>query len=631
LVCSTAVLALSALSPAFSEEVKLDEIVVSAGRTPVEAEKVGRAYTVITAEELEKKQTRYVADVLRQVPGLAVSRTGSFGGLTQVRVRGSEGNHVLVLIDGVEVSNTANGEYDFGTLQAGNIERIELLRGPQSALYGSNATAGVIHIITKGGVRNDYQVTAQSELGTDRTVLGSVMVQGGTNNMDFSLSSSFRRTDGFDIAPNGNEEDGDENLTVNSKVNWDITDDLDLNFNLRFLDRDSETDAQDYTTTGFAVDATNYRKTKEYYGGLGLNWSTLDDDLVHKVRGEITDITSKSRSGTSLSGSEDVRYHASYQGTYFFDTPSLNSNHSLTGALEWERETFQNRFPSAAAQRREQSRNLYGLVAEYRGEFFEQLFVSGGLRFDRNDDFDDAVTFTTSAAYLVPSTNTRFHGSIGTGVTNPSFYEQFGFNPATFIGNPDLEPEENFGWDIGVEQKFWNKRAVIDVTYFNERLKNEIATAFLPLFVSTPINRDGTSTREGIEIAGSIQVTDNLDFNASYTYLRAEEPDGLDEVRRPKHFGSAGVNYSYSEGKGNVFVDAIFNGDMEDLEFASSTPITRVTLDHYVVFNVGADYQVTDSVKIYGRIENLFNEDYQEVYGFNTQGTTAFIGLTGKF
>lgn len=635
LVCSTAILALSALSPAYSEEIKLDEMVVSAGRVPVEAEKVGRAFTVITAEEIEKSQTRYVADILRRVPGLAVSRTGTLGGQTQIRIRGSEGNHVLVLIDGVEVSNTANGEFDFGTLQAGNIERIEVLRGPQSALYGSNATAGVIHIITKGGLRNDYKVTAQSELGTDRTVLGSVAVQGGTDKMDFSLSSSFRRTDGFDISPVGDEDDGDENLTLNGRFNLDITEDLDINLNLRYVDRDTDTDIQDFTpgspTEGMAIDSFTFSKTRELYGGAGLNWSTLDADLLHKFRTEITDVKSKSLGSFGFSGTDDRRYHVSYQGTYFFGTPSIKADHSITGAVEWERETFQNSYPTNASQRPEKSRHLYGLVAEYRGEFFDQLFVSGGLRYDRNDDFDDTYTFSTSAAYVLPESGTRFHGSLGTGVTNPTFYEQFGFFPSSFQGNPDLQPEENFGWDIGIEQKFWKDRAVIDVTYFNERLEDEISTAFLPGFISTPVNLDGISKRQGIEIAGSVNLTEALHMTASYTYLRAEQPDGLDEVRRPNHTGALGVNYTYAEGKGNLFADMIFNGAMEDNEFNSTTARTRVTLDRYVLFNIGADYQVSEKVKLYGRIENLFNEDYQEVYGFTTQGTTAFIGVKATF
>ena len=205
---------------------ELSEIVITAGRNPVPAEKVGRAFTVLTGEELEKTQTRYVADALRRVPGVAVSRTGSFGGLTQIRIRGSEGNHVLVLIDGVEVSGTSSGEFDFGSLQVADIDRIEVIRGPQSALFGSNAAAGVIQIITKGGIRNGYKVTGRSEVGTDKTVLGNVLVQGGGETYDVAVSGAVRGTEGFNISDYGSEKDGDRNLTLNGKGRWDITDDV---------------------------------------------------------------------------------------------------------------------------------------------------------------------------------------------------------------------------------------------------------------------------------------------------------------------------------------------------------------------------------------------------------------------
>ncbi|MBO6824746.1 MAG: TonB-dependent receptor [Sneathiella sp.] len=619
--------------PAVADEIKLDEIIVSAGRTPLEAEKVGRAYTVIKATDIERSQTRYVSDLLRRVPGIAVSRTGSLGGLTQIRMRGAEANHVLVLIDGVEVASSTNGEFDFGALLTSDIERIEILRGPQSSVYGSNAMAGVIQIFTKGGIRNDYKVSAQTELGTDRTVLGNVSLQAGANDVDIALSSTFRRSGGFDLAPTGSEDDGDNNATLNGRLNWDITPDLAFNANLRYVNRKAEADIQDFTaaspTEGEAIDFAAYTKTTEIYGGAGLKLSTLDGDLIHKVRTEVTSLTSKSLSNFGFSGTEDYRYHASYQGTYFFGGNEGDAEHSITGALEWERETFRNRYPSNASQRPTKERDLYGFVAEYRGEFFDQLFISGAVRYDRNDAFDDTVTYSTSAAYVLPESNTRFHASLGTGVTNPSFYEQFGFNPSSFQGNPDLQPEENFGWDIGVEQKFWDNRAVIDVTYFNERLEDEISTAFLPGFISTPVNLDGTSDRQGVEVAGSIDLTDAWSVNASYTFLDAEQPDGQEEVRRPNHTAAVGVNYAFDQG--NLFLDAIFNGKMKDNEFISTTPQTRVTLDEYVLVNVGADYRFTDQITVYGRIENLFNEDYQEVYGFNTQGTTAFIGLKGSF
>jgi len=274
---------------------------------------------------------------------------------------------------------------------------------------------------------------------------------------------------------------------------------------------------------------------------------------------------------------------------------------------------------------------MYGFALEYRGEFFEDLFVSGALRHDVNEDFDNATTYSMSAAYLLRETNTRFHASVGTGVTNPTFSEQFGFFPGSFQGNPNLTPEENFGWDIGVEQKFLENRLVVDVTYFQERLEDEISTAFLPGFVSTPVNLDGTSKRQGVEVAGSFDVTDALQLNASYSYVHSEQPNGADEVRRPNHTASLGVNYAYADGLGNLFLDAVLNGKMDDNEFNSTTPQTIVTLDNYLVVNIGADYQLSENVNIYGRVENLFDEDYEEVYTYQAPGIGAFIGVKATF
>lgn len=613
----------------------LEEVVVTAGRNPVAAEKVGRANTVLTGEELEKTQTRYVADALRRVPGVSVSRTGSFGGLTQIRLRGSEANHVLVLIDGVEVAGTSNGEFDFGSLQVADIERIEVIRGPQSALYGSNAASGVIQIITKGGIRNGFKVTTRSEVGTDKTLLGNVLVQGGGETFDVALSGAVRGTEGFNISGYGSEKDGDRNVTLNGKARWDLTEDLHFDGSLRLVDRESDTDDQDFTwgssTYAEVIDAPSKVETRELFGGGGLTWELFEDRFVQKLRGEVSDLQNRGRNNSGHYGNDGTRYHISYQGSWVFETPQLwDSAHSLTGAVEWERETYKNVFPSSASQTAAQRRDLLGYVAEYRGEFFDRAFVTGAVRFDQNNAFEDTLTYSASAAYLFAQTGTRLHASLGTGSTNPTFFEQFGFVPSSFIGNPDLKPETNFGWDIGIEQRFWQDRGVIDITYFNERLQDEIQTRFLPSYSSTPVNLDGTSKRQGIEVSLGLELFKDVFVKASYTYLDAKEPGGEEEIRRPPHSGSLGLTYGFHQNRGTVFVDAVYNGEMKDFDFSVS-PTRRVTLSDYIMVNAGADYQLTDTFQLFGRVENLLDQDYEEVYGFNTQGVTAFAGFKAIF
>ncbi|MCV6547159.1 MAG: TonB-dependent receptor [Cohaesibacter sp.] len=617
-------------------DIMLEPIVISAGRLPVEAAKVGRSHSILSGETLEKHQTRYVADALREVPGLSVSRTGSFGGLTQIRMRGSEGNHVLVLIDGIEVSETSQGEYDFGSLQVADIERIEVLRGPQSALYGSNAMAGVIHIITKDGRREGREVTARTEYGSDNTMLASLAARGGGETFDLAVSGSFRKTDGFNISDFGTEKDGDRNVTLNGKFNWDLSDQVAFHASMRHVDRNSDTDNQDFRfpaqpTQGLVIDTASYTKTKEFYVGTGLDVALFDDQLLQTSRFEYSEVKREGM-GSSKYGNSGERFHASHQASLSFDTPSFaNAKHRVTTAFEWEHETYTNDFPFASSQIPTQTRDLFGYVAEYRGEFWESLFVGGALRFDQNDKFEDAVTYNADIAYLIDRTNTRFHASIGSGVTNPTFSEQFGYTPDRFIGNPNLKPEENFGWDIGIEQSFFDERAKIDVTYFNERLKNEIFTRYTPTFMSSPQNMDGTSKRQGIEIAANAQVSDALSVRGSYTYLLSEEATGLKEVRRPKHSASMGVNWSFWDGKANLFADAIYRGSVEDNEFVNATPRRRTTLDDYVLINAGGDYQLTDTVKAFARVENLLDTKYEEVFGFNTQGRAFFAGFEAKF
>ena len=196
-----------------NEEVTvLERIIISAGRTPIEEQKIGSAYTIISAEQLERSQTSYIADALRQVPGFHISRVGSFGGTTQLRVRGAEGSHVLVLIDGVEVSETAEGEYDFGGLQTADVERIEVLRGPQSAFYGSDALSGVLNIITKRGNRETASRGFQAEIGSDGTTQAFGYLRGGSENFDYSLSASKRMVGGFNLSDLGSEKDGLEKI-----------------------------------------------------------------------------------------------------------------------------------------------------------------------------------------------------------------------------------------------------------------------------------------------------------------------------------------------------------------------------------------------------------------------------------
>lgn len=617
------------------EPVVLDEVLVSGGRTPIGLDRTGRAYTVITAEELENRGTRYVADALRQVPGVAVSRSGSTGGLTQIRVRGAESNQVLVLIDGVEAAPAVNGEVDFGSLLVADIERIEVLRGPQSALFGSNAAAGVISIITKRGRRGDLALTGSLEGGSDGTVIAQGSGRGGGEDWDLSLGASVARANGFNLATGtGDREgemDGDRNVTLNAKGVWDVTEDLALGGTLRFVDRETEFDQQRFPfpadeRTGFVIDTDDLIDARDASVGLFARYEMLDDALVHELRFETLYSESDNLTdGVSSFRQESRRIKGAYQASYAFETGPVA--HLVTGLVEVEEERNE-------ATTADQSRTLYGLAGEYRGSI-GGFDLQAGLRQDFNDAFEDAFTYSLGASYRVAETGTRLHGSVGRGVTNPTFFEQFGFSPDFFIGNPDLSPERTFQWDLGVEQTLLAGRLVLDATYFRGKVTDEIVDAFnAEAGLSTVENAEGESPRQGVELSMTAFPVDPLAITATYTWTLAEEGStGRQEVRRPRHMASLDATYAFDEGRGTLNLGVVYNGEARDLDFTDGfvgvQPLT--TLDAYVLVGLTARYQATDNLELFARVENATDADYQEVFRFETRGVAGFAGIRVSF
>lgn len=609
----------------------LDQILVTDGHIPVTLAQSGHAVTVITGEQLQQDDVQYIADALREVPGLAVSRTGADGGFTQIRIRGSESNHVLVMIDGVEVSETSSGEFDFGSLVVDDIDRIEVLRGPQSGFWGSNASAGVINIITKRGQRNGYALTTRTEAGTDGTVIGAARLSGGGENYDISLSAMHRHTDGFNISDYGSEKDGDDNTTLDGKFDADIAPQFSVDGSIRYVERLTDTDTQDFTwgspTYGLVIDSDNQTATKEVTGGIGLTYSALDGALVQKLRWTGShDHRDNYASGVISNWTEGSRSDLSYQAAYSFDTGST-AHHTFSAGLDWQRETF---LPSHLTS--EFTRNTKSLVAEYRGSFEDQFFLDAGIRYDINDAFANAFTYNLSGAWQIPDTGTKLHASLGTGVTDPTFYEQYGYLPAYFTGNPDLTPEYNFGWDAGVEQQFLDGGLVLDLTYFNENLTDEIATAYTATG-STVVNLTGESKRQGVEVSAKADFFNGLTATATYTYTDATQQKtagGAEttEIRRPKHAGSLNLAYVFPSGQARIFGEMVYNLDMLDTDFATNTD---VKLPDYAVVNIGGSYKLNDNFEAYAKIRNLFDTRYQEVLGYNAPGRAANIGLKGRF
>lgn len=598
------------------------EIVISGGRTPVDAHSYARAATIITGEELEQRQVRTVIDALRQVPGVHVSRQGGPGGQSNIRIRGSESNHTLVLIDGIETANSADA-FDFGHLDVSHIARIEVLRGPQSALYGAGATAGVINIITKGGVRNDARAEVSAQGSTAPGGKVSALMQAGSDFADIAIGAFRSMDEGWDISGDGGEKDGAQKMGGSFKATWDLTSDIRLRGVARYTHFDHDYDETAFGCGGpgcYVRDGVGRSHGESLELSGAADFATFGGAAAHTPR---IDYASRQANDDGQFGASNYEYSTLKAGHQIATRFGREGRHALTGAVEYKLETFENSFASGDVKERDQ----YGVVLDYQGDLTDAWFVQLGARYDRNEDFEDALAWSVSSSYRLFETGTRFHASVGRAQTNPTFFELFGFIPGAFVGNPGLTPERNFGFDLGVEQRFFGERAKIDVTYFRERLEDEIAGSGL-----TVSNLDSDSERQGIEVSAMLTPLDGLTIGASYTFLDASEPDGATEVRRPEHSAGANIAYRFLEDRATIGADVTYNGANRQANFGDpSFASPRVGVDGYLTVDLNASFAVADGAEVFGTVKNLFDAENEDVLGYAGQPLTAGLGVKVKY
>jgi vitamin B12 transporter len=624
------------------------------GADGVPAATVGNAITVIAREDLQRQQVRHAADALRSVPGVAVSRSGGFGNFTQVRIRGAEGNHTLVLIDGVEANNLSDGEFDFSNLSAEDIERIEVIRGPMSGLYGSNAVGGVVNIITRRG-RGPMTASLRSEVGSFGTRDLAARLAGGDDRGHLAISYHWRETNGFNVAPLGSEDDGSRLGTVNIKGGVRLLDGVTLDFTVRHsekvADRDGFGNIFDPKLAGSlatAFDDASVARDRILLAGANLKWEMLGGNLTHEFRANHNGTTTTDSDASFKSFSKNISdtMKLAYLATYRLDTPASWGKHSLSGLVEKEDEGFTPEGTFGDEKLRERGRVAY--AGEWRGGFADRLFLTAGIRHDDNDNFQDFTTWRGAASLMLREWQMRPHASVGTAVKLPTMFEQFG-SDQFFSPNPNLSPEQSFGWDAGIEFTFLKGNAVLDVTYFRANLEDKINGFFFDPEIGkfTAINLPGESTREGVELATRFKLSDAVTLGLAYTYLDARNPDGQREVRRPPHSGRGDVTYTFAGGRGTATLAAIYNGQMDDSVFRlvcfaapctpdppnqlSFSPAGRLSLDAYWLINAAVSYKLQPGVELFGRVENLFDERYQEVFGFEAAPIAAFAGLKLTF
>lgn len=598
-------------------DTRLQHVTVS-GLRPIPVEDITGAVTLLNAEDLSIRNASYLADQLRMVPGVGVSRSGSKGGLTQVRIRGAEANHTLVLINGIEVSDPTTGETNFGLLSGLNISRVEILRGEQSGLFGSGAIGGVVNVIT------DPQngPSGQIEYGSLETIRTAAGYGRAFDKGSLGLNISAFRTDGVDTSDSNGESDGTEDWSATLTGALDLPSDWTLNGLARYSDSEAQFDS-DTDFDGLLNDADLSSETEQWLMGVALEGDAFG--LNHAIRASQTSITRENfAAGASSDTSEGERTKLSY-------SPSLEISDAfadyirLSGILEYENEDYtirDNQYGGLTDQ--DQSVETLGIGADLNIQWGDLVTFAALRHNDNQGRFDDALSARIGASYDT-ATYGRFRASFGNGTKNPTFTELFGFFPGSFIGNSDLKPETSTGWEIGW-QTSW-QAIEFDLTYFEAELEDEIFTSFTPAFLSTPLNRTGKSERSGVELAANWYASDEISLNGQVSIIDSSADDGSMEVRVPEQTASLALSYNPQSAPDYRFGVALdYVGDQDDFDFGSF-PSRRVTLDSYVLFSASAEIPLTKALSLTLRGENLLDQETVDVFGYAAPGATAYIGL----
>ncbi len=613
---------------------KMSDVVVTATRTETPLIELANSITVIDSSEIVNSKKDNVLDLLRDEYGVNVVQQGGPGKLASVYMRGGGSEHTLVLIDGIEMNMPGDpgNTYDFSNLPTDNIERIEILRGPQSTMYGSDALAGVINIITKTGQgRPKYLLSAEG--GTYNTYKLNGGLSGTYDIFNYQVNLNRMKTDGFSSAATkyGNtEKDGASNFTGSAKAGINLGNNFQLNLFYQHTGGEADYDQWggefgDDPTYVYNLDENIFRM-ETIFSDYKNTWNgKAGVSYMRNVRKYSFDSTLYNPAfSRSMYDGKKIKFDI--QNTFNFAKPF-----SLTIGAEHERETalsnyFINsqtgNFESDFPPRRSTTK---GFFLEEQSNISDRFFLNLGVRYDNHDKFGDAVTYRLAPALMIWETWTKIKASYGTGFKAPSLF--YLYDPA--FGNENLLPEKSSGWDAGFEQYLWNDRITAGATYFSNQFKKLFG--FDSNFKTVNINQ---AESYGVEIFVSAKPAEGLLLKVTYTNTRTKDlspnsPDkNLTLLRRPEHKGSLSANYSFLK-KFNVHMDAAYVGKRDDKIFTASGA-ERVSLGSYFLLNAAASYDVLSYLQLYAKVNNIADDYYEEVYGYASPGVSLYGGFKLK-
>ncbi len=605
------------------------QIVVTASRAPEEQSQSPASTTVIDRERIDRLGEPLLYSLVRLTPSAAVETGGPAGTITEVRIRGAEANHTLLFVDGIRANDPASNDTPrFELLNADLASRMEIVRGPQSALWGSDAIGGVVAVNGLAPERTSWSAALEGgSFGFARSSASGALV---TQTADLEGAVGYQRATGIDSFDGHGDKDGYRNLSGRLRGSWRPAAGVEVGGSAFSLSGRSQFDGFDPATFVHA-DTFDSTRNRLSAGRLWIAVGRGDSGLSGTVATTLLGSTNRNLvSGEEINRTSGNRWSANGQLQYRFGAgPVANV---VVVALDHDRETFRaSDVIYSGASNQERQRSHYSLTAEWRAEL-APLVTDLAVRRDVFSAYRDATTVRGSLLFDAGAGMT-FAASYSEGIAQPTFFDLYGFFPGNFTGNPGLRPESSKGFETSV--RYRTGRFDASLTGYRQRLRDEIVDVFDPAtFQSSTANRGGVSHRSGAEAQIGWTLGDRLRVSATYSYLDATEPGAVPslqmrEVRRPEHSGSIALDGQ--SGRITYGASIAYVGARKDTNF-DSFPAQPVRLKPYVLAGTRVAYAVNARMQLFGRIANLLGADYQDVFGYRTEGRAIYAGirLTGR-
>lgn len=644
---TTCIVFFLATIPAAADDSGIETVIVTATRTPQPLERTGESVSVITGTQLQNQQIVALSDALAETPGLTVNRTGEIGQPTSISIRGAETGQTLVLIDGVRINDPSATDEGavLSDVLVNNIDRVEILRGPQSTLYGSDAIGGVVDIITKRGGDVPFALNASAEGGSFDTYHMNAAANGSKDMIDYGAALNFYHTNGISVADsrNGNPEtDGYTNFGATENARVHLNTNLSVDLRAYYTNaRDDFDDNSGFVPPYLVSDSGAYGSNRLFAGYAGINLDMFGDMFHNRFSVTGTDAVRDfydSAFDTIHKNADDIgdALRFEYQGTV-----DVNPDNQLTFGAETQHSSFHSdSFSSFFPTDREKGHSqISGYYAQYQSTLFDRLTLTGGLRYDDDQQFGGHTSVKAAAAWQVFD-GTTLHANYGNGFKAPSLYEQFS-QYSSPLG--PLAPETAHGWEAGVDQRLFNDRIKASLTYFDRDTRNLID--FQSCFVAAPpagcVARGpqggyyfniGRSRADGEEFDLTGRITDTLSGGLNFTDMNTRDttPDdpleGLSLTRRPHIQGSANLTWSPTN-EFSVGASVTHEGSRVDQYDTSTAPPSAFLDKPYTVANLFGQYRLTGNFSVYGRVENLFDAHYEPELGYGADGRSFFGGV----